>query len=71
MEQIDADSSGHIDRQEWRDKWLLMQKTLGNSPQFQTFNRFFNTAKFKATDDFRLLKDKNFGQNGTVRASVQ
>ena len=31
MEEIDADSSGHIDRQEWRDKWLTMQKTLGNS----------------------------------------
>ena len=65
MEEIDADASGQIDRQEWRDKWLLMQKTLGNSPQFQTFNEFFNPAKFKATDDLQLIKQENFGQNGT------
>lgn len=29
MGQIDADGSGKIDRAEWREKWVSMQKALG------------------------------------------
>ena len=31
MKEIDDDGNGQIDRVEWRDKWLSMQKALGNS----------------------------------------
>ena len=31
MLEIDTDGSGQIDREEWREKWVSMQKTLGNS----------------------------------------
>ena len=30
MKQIDLDGSGMIDRVEWRDKWVSMQKILGS-----------------------------------------
>ena len=32
MKQIDLDGSGMIDRLEWRDKWVSMQKILGSFP---------------------------------------
>ena len=32
MKQIDLDGSGMIDRVEWRDKWVSMQKILGSFP---------------------------------------
>ena len=32
MKQIDLDGSGMIDRAEWRDKWVSMQKILGSFP---------------------------------------
>ena len=31
MAGIDTDGSGQIDREEWREKWVSMQKCLGNS----------------------------------------
>ena len=29
MKQIDLDGSGMIDRDEWREKWISVQKILG------------------------------------------
>ena len=29
MAEIDTDGSGQIDREEWREKWVSMQKNLG------------------------------------------
>ena len=31
MKEIDDDRNGHIDQEEWRAKWVTMQKALGKT----------------------------------------
>ena len=61
MKQIDLDGSGMIDRIEWREKWVSMQKILG---LLVTFSKLFKTLSVEQFHgkDVKMLKEETFGE---------